>query len=169
MRRSVGPSEAEAALRWLDPIRDTALARDVAQRLIANGQTVRCVWTDGPLRPDSLDIDHCLPWAAWPCGDLWNLVPARSSVNRNAKRDRLPSAAALDGMEAWWQQAWEADEALAGRFWTEVDAALRLDKPATSMRSSLASSGDVYAYDRISRFRSGQTTVSSSKENGGQL
>ncbi|RAK66398.1 class I SAM-dependent methyltransferase [Phenylobacterium kunshanense] len=128
MGRTVAPGEAEGALLWLDPARDTALARDVAKRLMARGETVRCVWTGSRLRADSLDIDHCLPWTAWPCGDLWNLFPARPSVNRNAKRDRLPSATALnqarDGFQKWWSLAWEADDALADRFWREVDAAL---------------------------------------------
>ena len=128
MGRAVAPGEAEAALAWLDPARDTALARDVAKRLIAVGEPVRCVWTGSRLRADSLDIDHCLPWAAWPCGDLWNLLPARPSVNRNLKRDRLPSAAALNKarheLQFWWRRAWEADPALSDRFWREVDAAL---------------------------------------------
>jgi hypothetical protein len=130
MGRPVRPGEAEAALRWLDPVRDTALAQDVARRLIEDGHTVHCVWTGALLRLGDLDIDHCLPWTAWPCGDLWNLLPARPSVNRNAKRDRLPSAAALasarDGIQSWWGQAWEADPALADRFWREADAALPL-------------------------------------------
>jgi SAM-dependent methyltransferase len=128
MGRAVMPGEAEAALRWLDPARDTALARDAAKRLIDRGTEVRCVWTGDRLRDDNLDIDHCLPWTAWPCGDLWNLFPARPSVNRNSKRDRLPSAAALyaarDGLKSWWRQAWEDDDALAERFWREIDAAL---------------------------------------------
>jgi protein-L-isoaspartate O-methyltransferase len=128
MGRAVAPGEAEAALQWLDPARDTGLARSVAKRLISRGEHVRCVWTGSRLRPERLDIDHCLPWTAWPCGDLWNLFPASPSVNRNAKRDRLPSAAALQGsrdsLQLWWRQAWEADEALASRFWREVDAAL---------------------------------------------
>jgi hypothetical protein len=128
MGRAVARGEAEAALQWLDPARDTALARDVAKRLMARGESVRCVWTDARLRPENLDIDHCLPWAAWPCGDLWNLFPASSAVNRNAKRDRLPSAAVLaaarGSLQSWWHQAWEPDDALAGRFWREVDAAL---------------------------------------------
>lgn len=128
MGRPVVAGEAEAALQWLDPRRDTSLARDVALRLIEDGQVVRCVWTGGRLRSDSLDIDHCLPWTAWPCGDLWNLFPARPSVNRNSKRDRLPTADALSsakaGLKAWWHQAWAADPAIAVRFWQEVDAAL---------------------------------------------
>lgn len=130
MGRAVAPGEAEAALRWLDPGRDTALARVIARRLINSGQSVHCVWTGGRLGPEGLDIDHCLPWTAWPCGDLWNLFPARPSVNRNAKRDRLPSAAALgrarDGIQTWWEQAWQADAGLSDRFWREADAALPL-------------------------------------------
>lgn len=128
MGRPVTAGEAEAALVWLDPARDTALARDVAKRMIVRGEPVRCVWTGSRLRADSLDIDHCLPWTAWPCGDLWNLLPARPSVNRNAKRDRLPSASALnaarDELQSWWAHAWDSDAALADRFWREVDAAL---------------------------------------------
>lgn len=29
-------------------------------------------------------------------------------------------------MEKWWRQAWEADDALAQRFWLEAEAALPL-------------------------------------------
>jgi SAM-dependent methyltransferase len=128
MGRVVAPGEAEAALRWQDPARDTALARDVARRLMDRGQTLYCVWSGARLGADRLDIDHCLPWTAWPCGDLWNLFPTVPSVNRNSKRDRLPSALALaqarEGVQTWWRQAWEADEALADRFFREADAAL---------------------------------------------
>src|SRR5205085_3118672 len=35
MGRAFVPGEAEAALLWLDPARDTALARDVAKRMLA--------------------------------------------------------------------------------------------------------------------------------------
>ncbi|MNS01486.1 bifunctional 3-demethylubiquinone-9 3-methyltransferase/ 2-octaprenyl-6-hydroxy phenol methylase [compost metagenome] len=133
MGRPITPGECEAALRWLDPIRDTALARQVGRRLIAENQPVECVWTGRRLSGQGFDIDHCLPWTAWPCSDLWNLFPARTSINRNAKRDRLPSAPALlsarTGMEKWWRQAWEADEALAKRFWLEAEAALPLSSP----------------------------------------
>src|SRR3954468_13585430 len=49
-------------------------------------------WT---YRVQTLDIDHCLPWSAWPCGDLWNLLPASRHANQRLKKDRLPSASAL--------------------------------------------------------------------------
>lgn len=126
--RAVGPGEAKLALRWFDPARDTAPARDVARRLISRGAALRCVWMGGRLQPYGTDTDHCLPWTAWPCGDLWNLYPARPTVNRYAKRDRLPSASALaearDGTQTWRDQAWASDEALFSRFWQEIDAAL---------------------------------------------
>ena len=61
MGREVAPGQAQAALRWLDPIRDTRLAREAAQRLMAEGEVVRCVWTGTRLGPNRLDIDHCLP------------------------------------------------------------------------------------------------------------
>lgn len=59
------------------------------------GERLRCVWSDRPLTPSTLDVDHCLPWSAWACGDLWNLLPAHRVVNQREKRDLLPSAAAL--------------------------------------------------------------------------
>lgn len=38
----------------------------------------------------TLDIDHALPWAAWPCSDRWNLLPAHRRVNQHQKHDLLP-------------------------------------------------------------------------------
>ncbi len=128
MGRPVAAGEAEAALRWLDPARDTLLAREAARRVLERGETLQCVWTGTPLKLGSLDIDHCLPWMAWPCGDLWNLFPAAPAVNRNLKRDRLPSSAALasarGAIQTWWRQGWESDPALSDRFWREAAAAL---------------------------------------------
>jgi hypothetical protein len=93
-----------------------------------SGAPVRCVWTGTRLKPGALDIDHCLPWSAWPCGDLWNLLPASPRVNQHLKRDRLPSAGALAAARAeivgWWEVAWQADPALSNRFVREVSAAL---------------------------------------------
>jgi hypothetical protein len=75
-----------------------------------------------------LDIDHCLPWTAWPCGDLWNLMPSDRRVNQDQKRHRLPSAAALLGARNrildWWEKAWFSDPALRDRFSREAAAAL---------------------------------------------
>jgi hypothetical protein len=102
----------------------------VAIQRLDRGETIRCVWTGSRLKRDAFDIDHCLPWSAWPCGDLWNLLPASNSVNRNEKRERLPAPAALhearSGITEWWRQAWDADDALSQQFRREAAAALPL-------------------------------------------
>ncbi len=130
MNRSFAIEAVQAALTWLDPVRDTSLARGVATRLIATGVPIACVWTGAPLGRigASFDIDHCFPWSAWPCGDLWNLMPATRQVNQRLKRDRLPSSdtlsAARDAIVDWWETAWLADEMLGPRFRQECAAAL---------------------------------------------
>ncbi|MSO91742.1 MAG: hypothetical protein EXR01_09340 [Acetobacteraceae bacterium] len=79
---------------------------------------------------DALDIDHCFPWAAWPCDDLWNLLPAHRSVNQNQKRDKLPGVellrSAQDRIQAWWEQGYlkAGNQVLPERFMTEVRATL---------------------------------------------
>ena len=73
------------------------------------------------------DIDHCIPFAAWPCDDLWNLMPASRKVNLR-KRDRLPSAAAIDESAdrilSWWEHAYVARDAYSRRFTLEAGASL---------------------------------------------
>lgn len=136
MGRTLAAGVAEEALVWLEPSRDTAIARQAAVRFFEAGRPLRCVWTGVRLRPDAFDIDHCFPWSAWPCGDLWNLLPASPRVNQHMKRDRLPSSAALagsrDAIVGWWNEAWRADGALGERFNREAAAALPVsaDAPA---------------------------------------
>lgn len=116
-------------LRWLDPERDTRLARKVAIQRLESGEPIRCVWTGSRLKREAFDIDHCLPWSAWPCGDLWNLLPASKPANSN-KGARLPTPDALQeartGITEWWRQAWDADDTLSRQFRREAAAALPL-------------------------------------------
>ena len=122
------PGEIEAALAWVEPVRDVRLARDVALSRMAAGAEVSCVWSGRRLSPDTLDIDHCLPWSAWACGDLWNLMPAHRTVNQRQKRDLLPSAAAMaasrEMIVEWWDAAWRGHGALGERNGREATAAL---------------------------------------------
>src|SRR5271165_254988 len=82
------------------------------------------------LKEDSLDIDHCFPWSAWPCGDLWNLLPALRSVNQSQKSDRLPSAERLakarEIIVDWWNAGYmnNANTLIGERFRTEATASL---------------------------------------------
>lgn len=135
MGRVCEPGAVEAYLVWQEPARDTGLARLVAGRLAEAGTPPVCVWSGMPLRLDALDIDHALPWSAWPCSDLWNLFPASRRVNQHEKRDRLPSALALaqarEPILTWWHAGWNADPGLTERFWAEARAALPIGADAS--------------------------------------
>ena len=113
-------------LEWLEPHHDTGLVRERAESLRKRGKPLYCVWTGKRLR-QSFAIDHCFPFAAWPCNDLWNLLPTAKSVNSN-KSDRLPSPEALETarprIHEWWNDAYLGDEALARRFANESLSAL---------------------------------------------
>lgn len=127
------------AMVWGDPPRDVGFARKRALDL-AERRPLFCVWTGKRLSAASIDIDHCLPWSAWACDDLWNLMPADAAVNRNAKRQRLPSAVALEQARerilGWWEDAYVADGGgpITERFFAEAASSL----PAAVAGSSLA-------------------------------
>ena len=117
------------AMTWLEPERDVRLAREQADRLIAAGPLL-CVWTGEPLSRRNLDIDHCFPWTIWPCGDLWNLMPAQRKVNQREKRDLLPGDRILRQAEerivAWWSDAYRnaPNQLLGDRFAVEAATSL---------------------------------------------
>ena len=79
--RRIEDAHVAAAMVWSDPSRDVRIAREQAMRLVMI-EPLHCVWTGRLLSTSSLDIDHCFPWAAWPCDDLWNLLPTHRSVNQ---------------------------------------------------------------------------------------
>ena len=125
--REIDPGDLAQAMRWHEPSRDVGFVRRRVDELMERGN-VHCVWTGRKLREDSFDVDHCMPWAAWPCGDLWNLMPAHPSVNRNSKRHRLPAAATLERSAErildWWDRAWHRNDGTRGRFLIEARASL---------------------------------------------
>jgi len=131
MGHTIPHGVAEAVLIWEEPLRDTALGRAAADRLQQHGTPIACVWSGTALTRARLDIDHCLPWSAWPCGDLWNLMPSDRRVNQHEKRDRLPSLATMaearGDILAWWQTAWLDDASLGPRFLREAAAALPVE------------------------------------------
>lgn len=125
--RAIEGGEVAARMAWSDPTRDVRVARERAVGLLDRG--LHCVWSGRRLTAATLDVDHCFPWSAWPCGDLWNLLPSHRSVNQREKRERLPSGhimiAAQDRMMSWWSAAYgEADQPLAERFALEAVASL---------------------------------------------
>jgi hypothetical protein len=124
-----------AALRWIEPDRDTDFVRDLTLDALMHGKPVRCVWSGKTLTPSTFDIDHCLPWSAWPCGDLWNLLPASPAINRHGKRDRIISGATLAAakplIQSWWQTAYlSAGDRLRARFAEEAQTTLPIQPAA---------------------------------------
>jgi len=126
---------AHSLLAWADPERDTRIAREAVTRMRASGKAVFCVWSGQRLR-DDYDIDHCFPFAAWPCGDAWNLMPASRQIN-NEKSNRLVTQGALERASEyitnWWEGAFLAgsDDA-KNRFYLEAGQTLPLliERPA---------------------------------------
>ncbi|MCE6967421.1 methyltransferase domain-containing protein [Cereibacter sphaeroides] len=121
------------AMAWHEPARDVRFVRDLARERLRQGR-LHCVWSGRNLSESNLDIDHCLPWTAWPCDDLWNLMPTHREVNQRQKRHFLPSAETLsesrDRILEWWHDAYlKRDEVTARRFHSEAAVALALDEP----------------------------------------
>ncbi|MGG5885652.1 class I SAM-dependent methyltransferase [Falsiroseomonas sp. HC035] len=125
-----------AALQWLEPQRDTGFVRTLVQQRLMAGAPVACVWSGQPLGRGGHDIDHCLPWSAWACGDLWNLLPAATEVNRRGKRGQIVGAAALAEARprilAWWQDAYQGG-ALRDRFAEEARTTLPIARQAGAL------------------------------------
>ena len=124
----VRDSSLAAAMTWEEPSRDVGLARERALEMSANGN-LYCVWSGRRLNRETLDVDHCLPWMVWPCGDLWNLMPTHRTVNQNEKGARLPGdgilRSAQDRVINWWGPAYaESMPAVSDRFWLEANASL---------------------------------------------
>ena len=124
---SVDEAQLRSAMTWSDPERDVQLSRDQAERLLQE-QQLYCTWSGKRLRQRSWDIDHCLPWSVWSCGDLWNLMPAHPNVNRHKKRDLLPSESLMDEARDrildWWDRAYFRGGALQEKFLVEATSSL---------------------------------------------
>jgi SAM-dependent methyltransferase len=152
--RALDEGAMGAAMTWSEPVRDTALPRERAIVLLRAGKPLTCVWSGRTLDERTLDIDHCLPWVAWPCGDLWNLMPSHRQVNQHQKRDRLPADEVLrhaaGPIQAWWQRAYfdGTSPLFPQRFTEEARASL----PGLG-NSSTTSGPEVFAAVRVQRLR----------------
>ena len=96
------------ALEWNEGIRDTEPVRRRVHELRQNGESIYCVWTNARLRK-RFEVDHCFPWSRWYNNDLWNLMPASKTANKD-KREKLPSAPLLHHSQGritdWWDSAY---------------------------------------------------------------
>ena len=133
--RNAEDSAVAVAMTWEEPTRDVRVARERASRLSEAGQSRRTRSTailrlERPkARGRGTRFDDCFPWAIWPCGDLWNLMPAHRTVNQREKRSRLPSDQLLrvskDRIMSWWEAAYlQEGSVLPERFWLEAVSSL---------------------------------------------
>ena len=149
--RTIDEGSLRETMEWLEPTRDVDDVRRRAVEMLDAKQKLYCVWTGRALHRNSLDIDHCFPWAAWPCGDLWNLMPSSRVVNQHQKRDLLPNDETLrnakDRVVGWWDAGYCAESAVFGdRFRLEATARL----PAVGSASDLE---DVFVALGLQRLR----------------
>jgi hypothetical protein len=135
-QRPVSLDQIHRALKWIDPLRDTSETRRTISVLLDSGKPIYCAWTGDRLRDLSMiEIDHCFPFSAWPCDDLWNLLPTSRRVNQ-MKRDRLVTAELLVRSEcriqSWWRTAYldSGEPFQAMRFNEEARSSLPIDGQA---------------------------------------
>ena len=142
--RKLDNAEVARGLEWSESGPAVDVSRRRAVQLLDQG-LLRCVWSGVKLHSGNLDIDHCFPRSAWPCSDLWNLMPASRSVNQHQKRDKLPADLVLrqskDRIAKWWERGYVRTEnrILAEQFTLEASATLpTLDLPAGNLDGVLA-------------------------------
>ncbi len=124
--RNLSLDTYHAGLAWVNEKHDTKLVRSRVDDLRQQGEKIVSVWSGKGLKAE-YHVDHCLPFAHWPCNDKWNLLPATKQENSN-KSDRLPSSALFHQSSQrilqWWQMAWGQDSELAERFFCEAALSL---------------------------------------------
>lgn len=152
--RRLDEGRLAAAMTWKEPERDVVMAKKISVDMLRAGRPVCCVWTGRALSPTKLDIDHAFPWTAWPCSDLWNLMPADPRVNRHLKRDRLPSEGVLhrarDRILRWWDTAYLGrQDAVPLRFSEEARASL----PGLGAADGASPAEEVFAAMGLQRLR----------------
>ena len=127
--RQIKESALTQATIWSEPVRAARIPSSQALRVIDQGP-LYCVWSGRRLKKANLDIDHCFPWSAWPCSDLWNLLPVHRDVNQKMKRERLPTDFVLrqakDRIMGWWDTGYirSDNRVLADQFSLEASATL---------------------------------------------
>ncbi|MEP0915078.1 methyltransferase domain-containing protein [Leptolyngbya sp. GB1-A1] len=152
--RSLNEAVIAEAIAWSDPSRDVTAARQRAIELLSL-KDLFCVWSGKRLTEKSLDIDHCFPWSAWACDDLWNLMPADRKVNQHQKRDRLPGAeilrSAQERVQSWWDEAYlqAPNPLLPTRFTSEARASL----PGVLNEADLLTLDDLFTGVMMQRVR----------------
>ncbi|TAJ43880.1 HNH endonuclease domain-containing protein [Methanofollis fontis] len=105
--------------------RAIADAQRIYRSALDGGGGLRCVWSGRAIPSASeMHIDHLLPFSIWKNNDLWNLLPALSSVNAK-KSDRIPDPSFLKRRKEEIIGCWDLlHDPLPRRFEEEVRISL---------------------------------------------
>lgn len=97
-------------------------SKKIYKDILQSKGSVYCVWTGKKI--NKYDIDHVIPFSVWKNNDLWNLLPSKSSINRD-KRDKIPSPHLIEKQKDliidYWQIIHKEQEK---RFQKEIQVAL---------------------------------------------
>ena len=74
-----------------------AKQREFWKSIAAKTGGINCLYSGKRLTPNDFDLDHYVPWSFVGHDNIWNLVPAHSSVN-SSKSDNLPHSRYIKGL-----------------------------------------------------------------------
>ncbi len=106
------------------PITERAISesKQLYRNILEKKGKVLCVWTGKSI--SAFDIDHMIPFSVWRNNDLWNLLPASTSIN-NKKRDKIPAVNLIDARKElilhYWNLAFKEEPV---RFRNEIQLSL---------------------------------------------
>lgn len=84
--------------------RDINASKNLYKNVLNKEGQVHCVWSGDTI--NSYDIDHLIPFSIWKNNDLWNLLPAKRTIN-NKKRDKIPSILQIQKQKDLILHYWE--------------------------------------------------------------
>jgi hypothetical protein len=84
--------------------REINASKALYKNILNKRGVVYCVWSGDTI--SSYDIDHVIPFSIWKNNDLWNLLPARATLN-NKKRDKIPSTELVQKRKELIVHYWE--------------------------------------------------------------
>lgn len=114
--------------------RDILESKKLYKSILEKKGTVYCVWTGKKL--NKYDVDHVIPFSVWKNNDLWNLLLSSSTINRNNKKDKIPSPILIEKQKDIIIDYWQiVHEEQSKRFEKEIQVALLGNIPFNSWES----------------------------------
>lgn len=103
-------------------VRNIEESKKIYRDILSQQGKIYCVWTGDKV--SNYDIDHVIPFSVWKNNDLWNLLPARTTVN-SKKRDRIPTPELIEKQKDLILNYWNIiQKSQNERFQREMQVAL---------------------------------------------